>query len=241
MKIPEYLDEYASHMSNADYRCIPHTSVKKYFSWKFSLWGMLAIMWIIFFIIGFIVGYSSIDTSKKIIIILWYLWLCLIVWVLFLVQAIKTNKAKNYKRNWKWIKECLSVCWIKRHVIANWSFRFDWYYVEATDWENIYCSDAYNLSEINMNMEIDTENNGISYCNISDNTKEDQNNGKVEYWNDTFHDIIHGLFRWETFPQSINYREVNWHKIAVQDMVDVYIDPDNPKYYWVDIDFLFEK
>ena len=36
------------------------------------------------------------------------------------------------------------------------------------------------------------------------------------------------------------YWEVDWNKVSVGDTVDVYIDPNNPEIYWVDIDFLFE-
>ena len=50
-------------------------------------------------------------------------------------------------------------------------------------------------------------------------------------------------FKWKiieswNIPQ---YWEVDWNKVSVGDSVDVYIDPNNPEIYWVDIDFLFDK
>ena len=37
------------------------------------------------------------------------------------------------------------------------------------------------------------------------------------------------------------YMEYNWILIKKWDVFDVYVDPDNPKKYWVDVDFLVEK
>ena len=37
------------------------------------------------------------------------------------------------------------------------------------------------------------------------------------------------------------YWQLEWNRISVWDMVDVYINPDKPDIYWVDIDFLFDK
>ena len=36
-------------------------------------------------------------------------------------------------------------------------------------------------------------------------------------------------------------KKVNYNKISVGDIVDVYIDSNNPEIYWVDIDFLFDN
>ena len=35
------------------------------------------------------------------------------------------------------------------------------------------------------------------------------------------------------------YWQIDENKVTIWDTVDVYIDPDNPKRYWVDTDFLF--
>jgi hypothetical protein len=37
------------------------------------------------------------------------------------------------------------------------------------------------------------------------------------------------------------YREVNWKRITIWDTVDIYIDPEDEKNYWMDIDFLFDQ
>jgi hypothetical protein len=34
--------------------------------------------------------------------------------------------------------------------------------------------------------------------------------------------------------------EFKWHKIHIGDKVNVYIDPENQKNYWIDTDFLYQ-
>ena len=63
------------------------------------------------------------------------------------MQAIKTFKIKKSKINWEWIKESLRVKSIEEYI-KKWSpydWGFYWFYVEVTDGDKIYRSDAYNL------------------------------------------------------------------------------------------------
>jgi hypothetical protein len=43
------------------------------------------------------------------------------------------------------------------------------------------------------------------------------------------------------YEYTAQYRKVWGHKVSVWDKIDVYFDPNNHRYYWVDIESLFEK
>jgi hypothetical protein len=186
----------------------------------------------------------------------------LFLWIQWLIENIKLRKVKNFKRNWGWIVKKLKVsdistCRISRGKGGS----IDVYYIEIKDWDNIYYSNAYKRWEINWTSVKELKELYESYWfhydenqtqkkeilqeidrliaetqyeidnwgflgNISRKrklaaTKEDR--VKIEYW------------------YISPYWQVEWNRISVWDMVDVYINPDKPDNYWVDIDFLFDK
>ena len=190
MRISEYLDEYLSYSVKME-SAVDHIKIVRIFNWAFSqILVIFVVMWIVFFIIWFTVDYLPTELSK-VVTILWYLWLWIIIWIFFLVQAIKTFKIKKSKINWEWIKESLRVISIKEYVDKQ--SLFFWFYVEVTDWDKVYCSDAYDLL---MKEWIDSESNS-------------------------------------------QYRKINWHTIKAWDMLDVYFDSNNRRWYWVDLEYLF--
>ena len=146
MRISEYLDEYLSYSVKMG-SAVDHIKIVRIFNWAFSqILVIFVVMWIVFFIIWFTVDYLPTELSK-VVTILWYLWLWIIIWIFFLVQAIKTFKIKKSKINWEWIKESLRVKSIEEYI-KKWSpydWGFYWFYVEVTDGDKIYRSDAYNL------------------------------------------------------------------------------------------------
>ena len=151
--------------------------------------------------------------------------------------------------------------WLIENIKLTKNRTIDVFYVKVKDWNNTYFSNAYKKWEINWTSHEELKEIYKSYWfhydedqtkkreilqeidriiaetqfeidnwgflgNISRKrnlaaTKEDRE--KVEYW---------------YIPP---YWQVEWNKISVWDMVDVYINPDKPDIYWVDIDFLFEK
>ena len=185
----------------------------------------------------------------------------LFFWLQWLIENIKLSKVKNFKCNGWWIVKKLKVDDICTYKVTTKNKTIDVFYVKVKDWNNTYFSNAYKKWEINWTSHEELKETYKSYWfhydedqtkkreilqeidriiaetqfeidnwgffgNISRKrnlaaTKEDRE--KVEYW---------------YIPP---YWQVEWNKISVWDMVDVYINPDKPDIYWVDIDFLFEK
>lgn len=192
MKISEYWDKFLSYLAKKE-STPRHIKILRIFNWEFSQGAVILVaMWVVFFIIWFTVAYFPISVLAKIVMCLGYLWLWIIVWIFFLVQEIKLSKLKKSKLNWEWIKESLRIISIKEYEDSK--SLFYWFYVEVTDWDKIYCSDAYDLF---MKEWVDSESNS-------------------------------------------QYRKINWHTIKAWDMLDVYFDSNNRRWYWVDLEFLFD-
>lgn len=187
----------------------------------------------------------------------------LLVWIWWYKKEAKINKVKKFKKIGWWIIKKVKITSIE-HYETSWSDDskwFSWYYAEAEDWDMIYCSDAYSKwyiwwSPIPMLKEI------YHSCWFEYNEKEthkqdvlrelDKRTAEKQYDAETWWFFKKIIAKWWLFSikgqkeiiekwYEPQYREVNWHRLTVWDIVDVYIDPNDEKNYWMDIDFLFDK
>lgn len=175
-----------------------------------------------------------------------------IIWLFVFICLIKSPlhnyensiDVEHLKHEW-WIIKKINVAWIKiySYNVGHWWWRFwQWYrsyYLEATDWTMIYCSDSYTWGVVWF----------IESFKKLDHT----------FWSEYIDDDIYKQSILHDYDQEIakkqhnrgggfsklwhtpSCREVNWHRISVWDTVTVYIDPENPERYRMDTDFLFEK
>lgn len=182
-------------------------------------------------------------------------------WIYSLIENIKINKVKKFKHNWGWIVRRLKVSNINEHMLSSKGGSTDLYYVEVKDGDKIYYSNAYKKWEIKWISNEELRNIYESYW-----FQYDENQTKKREVLNEIDRIISEKQRemdnWRWFKKISaewylditkedrekveswyipTYWQVEWNKISVWDMVDVYINPDKPDIYWVDIDFLFEK
>ena len=179
-----------------------------------------------------------------------------IIWIFSIRNPLKIMKVKKYKENWLWEVKLLKVTAIKQ----------DWeqhvYYAEAKDGDIIYCSNGYfewdmwwipreRMEEIYRKYWFEFDENETYkqevLGEIDRRIEELQYETKNNEWYFKNQITKYTLYTDKKEKNIVEewyepaYWEVDWHRITVWDTVTVYIDPENPKYYWMDIDFLFEK
>lgn len=191
------------------------------------------------------------------------------IWLLITLKGLKYQKVKNYKKSWWWIIEKVKITSINVYHARdnvynshnNTNISYPYYYAEADRWDTIYCSEAFSkwhiwwtsLGSIQKIYLI----YGVQYDNDQTHKQEllqeinrriSDNQYNLENWwflkriaSKVWNNYLEGqkkiIEEWYQPP----YWEINWRKISVWDTVDVYIDPDDPNNYWMDIDFLFNK
>lgn len=186
------------------------------------------------------------------------------------IKMLKIYFSKKLKYNWIWTIKKIKISSIEK-IIHHWKTirktiranqeTFQWYFLQANEWENIYCSDWIKKNDVQdvlltpdfpklyQNYWYEYDINEIHKKEVLHEINKDINElkDKVDNWwifekisakkeLSTLEENKKIVEQWYQPPYII----VNWHKISVWDTVDVYIDPNNEKNYWMDIDFLFE-
>lgn len=173
------------------------------------------------------------------------------------------DKAKKFKKTGLWIVKKVKITSIEYYESSSdrdskW---FSWYYAEARDLDMIYCSDAYSkwhrwgipvsiLKELYRSYWFEYDENETHKEDVL--REYDKRVAEKQYEIENWWFFKKLIAKWWLFLTKWQreiiekwyepaYREVNWHKLTVWDIVDVYIDPDDEKNYWMDIDFLFDK
>ena len=202
--------------------------------------------------------------------ILWILFIILIPVSVLLFLSIKTSKVyftKNLKKNWKWTIKKFKISAIEemnRH--SKWirarSDSFNWYYLQAEHWNVIYCSDGIekdDVQEVLISPDVSKIYRDFWY---KYDKKETHKKEVLHEIDKDIAELEHKMKDWwflkkyqqkkelytlkedkklvEAWYQP-SYIVVNWHKLTVWDTVDVYIDPEDERNYWMDIDFIFDK
>jgi len=243
--------------------------VKEKGDWTLSASAVSIFLWIAYFIMALIISasiyFELIENSGYIyefIPILFFIIVLIWFWIYMLKAWLKLKKAKNLKHNWMWIIKKLKVSEIcKAKVSGNRWWSFNVICVKVEDWATSYYSLAYLKWKISWTSESDLKKIYSEHWFVYDENqyqKKDLLNwleweiSKMDYdiknswiikWlklNKDLDKLIKEKWIIESWNIS-QYREVEWNKVSVGDSVDVYVDPNNPDIYWVDIDFLFEE
>lgn len=230
--------------------------------WWFYLPISYVILSIIFTGISIVAFKEGWNDTPPILFFIIFIAAFLFLWVQWLIENIKLRKVKNFKRNGGWIVKKLKVSDISTCRISRGkSGSIDVYYIEVKDWNNLYYSNAYRIWEINWTpireLEELYEYYGFHYDENQTQKREilqeiDRIASEKQYEVDNWR-----FFKRISAKSSLSkvkedrkkvefwyippYWQVEWNRISVWDMVDVYINPDKPDNYWVDIDFLFDK
>jgi hypothetical protein len=187
----------------------------------------------------------------------------LIIWITMYIHTSKIYNAKKLKKNWKGFIKKIKISSIERYKTEFNRDSFDWYYLQAIDWDFIYCSDGINKNKVEeVLLNSDLASIYVSYWYEYDDKETykkevlneidkeiNESEHEAQKWRllqrisakEDLSNIYHRKKLIETWYQTPYLAVVNWHKVSVWDTVDVYIDPDDEKNYWMDIDFLFNK
>ncbi len=187
-----------------------------------------------------------------VIIILWWL-LCLGV-----INFLYERKKKKLKYEWTWILKKTKVSVVGERYVS-WDEDSSWYYLyrlEAKDenW-NVYKSDEFKNAEHGWRTveEMKKKYDGVIYDladkdnairQVHDNIHRLEMELQDNPWFfkkmwlkkdiDAMKKYIDIANEWPITP----YLVVNWHKISVWDSIDVFVNPDKPSEYYVDLDFI---
>lgn len=233
-----------------------------------KIWWIILIVFSLFWSISYIsseVDFSNISDSVNILRLVQALFSIpfLIIWIKLYKKAKKMDKAKNFKKTGWWILKKVKITSIE-HYENSWNDNskwFSWYYAEAKEWDMIYCSDAYSkwhrwwtpisiLKEIYRSYWYEYDENETHKQDVLREYDKQIAEKKFEAENGWFFKKL--IAKWWLFFTKWQreiiekwyeppYREVDWKRITVWDTIDVYIDPDDEKNYWMDIDFLFDQ
>jgi len=185
-------------------------------------------------------------------------------WVTFLKDSLSINKSKKLKGNWKGIISKVKISSIEYYANKLTRDPFEWYRLQAKNWDIIYKSETIELKMINrLLIDSDLTYNEIYWTywykyNKNETHKKDvirEINKRISekqwksknIWLSKKSKLKKDLSILQEDKKLVEewyqnpFLEINWHKISVWDTVDVYIDPDDEKNYWMDIDFLFDQ
>lgn len=243
--------------------------VKENENWSLSASAVSIFLWIAYFIMALIILASTYfeliehsDDIYEFIPFLFFIIVLTILWIYMLKAWLKLKRAKNLKHNWMWTIKKLKVSEIcKAKVSGNRWWSFNVICVKVEDWATSYYSLAYLKWKISWTSESDLKKIYSEHWFVYDENQSQKKDllnwleweiSKMDYdiknswiikWLKLNKDLDK-LIKEKWIIESWNipqYWEVNWNKVSVWDTVDVYIDPNNPEIYWVDIDFLFDK
>ena len=187
--------------------------------------------------------------------------------VIIIVSAIVFSNIKLEKRlkslklEWTWELKKAKICWVKKEYHRsnsdNWSQTY--YYLEAEDEQwNKYRSKVfpnvrhwwrsesemikfYNWKEYNLakkDTAIKQLNEEILYTQLEiDNDPGIFKKLKLKFDLKVLKEYLRIAEEWAIPP----YLEINHHRVSVWDTIDIYINPDNPKEYYFDLDFTDER
>ncbi len=190
-----------------------------------------------------------------VIIILWWL-LCLGV-----INFLYERKKKKLKYEWTWILKKTKVSVVGERYVS-WDEDSSWYYLSRLELKdetwNIYKSECFKDIEHGWRTEEEMKKkyDGIIY-DLADK------DNAIKQLNDNLYRLEMELqdnpwfFKKMWLKKDIKamkkyidianewpitpYLVLNWHKISVWDSIDVFVNPDKPSEYYVDLDFTKEN
>ena len=185
----------------------------------------------------------------------------LIFWVVLIFTVVpkylRKRKIKKLKYEWGWVMKKAIVSVVGERYVG-WDEDSSWYYLyrlESKDdnW-NVYKSDEFKNVKNGWRTveEMKKKYDGVAYDlsdkdNVIKQLNDNLNRLEMELQNNPWffkkiwlnQDIkimkkyIDIANEWPITP----YLVINWHKISVWDSIDVFVNPDKPSEYYVDLDF----
>lgn len=244
---------------------ITRKRIRKYENWKIRVSDvgyLQSILFIFMPLLFWSVFIVWIIKSGESIIPLYIISIILLIFVYFWVRMCMREhniiKAKKFKKNGWWIIKKVKITSIQ-HYYKSWyddTKWFDWYYLEAKEWDIIYCSDAfewwryawlpyevfqdiYNTYWYEFDEKQTHRNDVLKKIDMKILDKQWVNSGWYirEMWLSVLNKQRKIVEKWYKTP----YFQINNHEISIWDSVDVYIDPENEENYRMDTDFLFDE
>lgn len=181
----------------------------------------------------------------------------LVALFILISKYLHKRKIKKLKYEWGWVMKKTTVSAARQRYVS-WDEDSSWYYlyrIESKDeiW-NVYKSDEFKKAEHGWRTveEMKKKYDGVIY-DLADK------DNSIRQVNDNIHRLEMELqdnpwfFKkiWlkkdiEAMKKYIDianewpitpYLIINWHKISVWDSIDVFVNPDKPSEYYVDLDF----
>lgn len=243
----------------------PFYIIKKWNFWlpiPIKFWVFIPIAYILIPIIAIIpmyLDYKNGEFEEDFVAVSIFFAILIIYWIFLLKEAIKIKRIKDIKYNWWWIVKKVKVTSIWKTKIKNGSSYKVIYYIEAEDGEMRYISNGSSKWVLSWTSMPELELLYAKYWFTFDEQERQKNTllkkideliaeKRYETENSSLiSKIVKGKQLWnlEVDKKIVSnwyiptYWQIDENKVTVWDMVDVYIDPDNPKRYRVDTDFLF--
>jgi len=185
----------------------------------------------------------------------------LIALFILIFKYLHKRKIKKLKYEWGWVMKKTTVSAVRQRYVS-WDEDSSWYYLyrlESKDetW-NIYKSDEFENVENGWRTveEMKKKYDGVVYDlldkdNVIKQLNDNLNRLEMELQNNPWFfkkiwlkkdikamkNYIDIANEWPITP----YLVINWHKISVWDSIDVFVNPEKPSEYYVDLDFTKEK
>jgi hypothetical protein len=243
----------------------PFYIIKKWNFWlpiPIKFWVFIPIAYILIPIIAIIpmyLDYKNGEFEEDFVAVSIFFAILIIYWIFLLKEAIKIKRIKDIKYNWWWIVKKVKVTSIWKTKIKNGSSYKVIYYIEAKDGEMRYISNGSTKWVLLWTSMQELELLYAKYWFTFDEQERQKDAllkkigeliAEKEYEIENsllISKIAKGKQLWnlEVDKKIVSnwyiptYWQIDENKVTVWDIVDVYIDPDNPKRYRVDTDFLF--
>ena len=181
--------------------------------------------------------------------------------ILLIPKYLRKRKIKKLKYEWWWIIKKATVSEVIERYYS-WNEDRAWYYLYRLKAEdengNFYISEGFKnaehwwRSEEEMKKKYDwvvydlaDKDNAIKEINSNIQRLELELSNNPWFFKkiwlkkdiETMKKYIDIANEWPITP----YLVVNWHKISVWDIVDIYVNPERPSQYYFDLDFTKEK
>lgn len=188
--------------------------------------------------------------------VLLMIWMWLLIFIVCIKWYINLIKKKRIKKNKELMRKVdAKVTWFEAWNVNQETHTPTSYYFNASDWIETYSSEEFHANVIWWCGDI-SESIRLMQIPYDPARPEDTiralnerlNQIEVELQQHSWPKAL--LLRWAYAATQnakerleswqIPYMEFKWHKLSVGDHINVYVDPQDQKNYWIDTDFLYQ-